>query len=76
MEPGRRLLLTHCALAQDELGKGQTVNGIAIPDALGLVAASSVLNTGFGFSYFPNVHIGATSWYLMAAYRNNPFQLP
>jgi len=67
--------LSHCALAQDELGKGQTVNGIAIPGGLGLVAASGVLNSGFGFAYLPNLHIGATSWYLIAAHSDNPFQL-
>lgn len=67
--------LTHCALAQDELGKGQTVNGIAIPDGLGLVAASGVLDSGFGFSYLPNLHIGTTSWALIAARSGNPFHL-
>ncbi len=67
--------LSHCALAQDELGKGQTVNGIPISDGLGLVAASSVLDTGFGFSYLPNLHIAATSWYLIALHNDNPLQL-
>jgi hypothetical protein len=67
--------LGQCALAQDELGVGQTVNGVAIPDGMGVVAASSVLNSGFGFSYFPNRHIGATAWYLIAAHGDNPYQL-
>lgn len=61
--------------AQDTLGKGQTVGGKAIPDGNGVVAASSPLNTGYGFSYFPNLHVGATSWYLIAALLGNPFQL-
>jgi len=33
------------------------------------------LDTGFGFDYFPNLHIGATSWYLIAAQRVNPYRL-
>ena len=41
-------------LAQSELGRNQTINGLAIPNGSGVVAASSVLNTGTGFSYFPN----------------------
>jgi hypothetical protein len=63
------------ALAQSELGRGQAVNGIAVPDGSGVVAASSVLNTGTGFSYFPNLHIGATSWFLIAAHGGNPYRL-
>jgi hypothetical protein len=68
------LYLEHVQLAQDRLGRGQVVNGRPIPEATGIVAASSVLNTGFGFSYFPNLHIGATSWYCMAAQAGNPFR--
>ncbi len=67
--------LANIRLAQATLGRGQTVGGTAIPDQWGVVAASSILNTGFGFSYFPNVHIGATSWYLIAAAAGNPYQL-
>lgn len=67
--------LDHIVLAQSELGRGQTVNGVALPGRSGVVAASSVLNTGTGFSYFPNVHLGATSWYLLAALAGNPYQL-
>ena len=62
-------------LAQTELGQGQMVNGLAIPDKSGVVAASSVLNTGTGFSYYPNVHLAATSWYLIAASAGNPYRL-
>jgi len=34
-----------------------------------------VLNTGFGFSYFPVLHVGATSWHLIAALAGTPYQL-
>lgn len=66
---------SHIILAQRELGRGQTVNGLAIPDASGVVAASSVLNSGTGFSYYPNLHIAATSWSLIAAQAGNPYRL-
>ena len=62
-------------LAQTELGQSQMVNGLAIPDESGVVAASNILNTGTGFSYYPNVHLAATSWYLIAASSDNPYQL-
>lgn len=61
-------------LAQAALGNGQTVNGKPMPEDSGIVAASSVVNTGFGFSYSPNLHVGATSWYLIAAQGGNPYQ--
>jgi hypothetical protein len=51
------------------------VNGLAIPEGSGVVAASNILNTGTGFSYYPNVHLAATSWYLIAASSGNPYQL-
>ena len=70
-----REYLSHTELAQAALSKGQKVNGIAIPDGLGVVAASGVLNTGFGSSYFPVLHVGASSWYLIAALLGNPYQL-
>jgi hypothetical protein len=60
--------------AQDALGNNQTVGGKTLLRG-GVVAASSVLNSGFGFSYNPRLHIGATAWYLMAAYNFNPYQL-
>jgi hypothetical protein len=66
---------SNCQLAQAELGVGQTINGLAIPAGNGLVAATSPLDTGFGYSYFPDLHIGATGWYLLAAQGANPFQL-
>jgi hypothetical protein len=60
--------------AQEALGNNQTVGGKALARG-GVVAASSVLNTGFGFSYNPRLHIGATAWYVMAADNFNPYQL-
>ena len=62
-------------VAQASLGHGQTVNGHALLDGQGIVASTSPLNTGFGFNFFPIRHIGATSWYVMAAQAANPFQL-
>jgi hypothetical protein len=70
-----RGLLDNIRVAQDKLGAGQTVGGKALPDGQGVVAASSVLNTGFGNSYYPNRHIGATAWYLIAGQLANPLQL-
>jgi len=64
-----------CQKAQQELGTGQTVNGKPIPTGQGLVAATSVMDTGFGYTYGPSKHIGATGWYLIAVRAGNPFQL-
>ena len=64
-----------CQKAQAELGAGQTVNGIPIPLGRGLVAATSLMDTGFGYAYTPNKHIGATGWFLIALQGGNPFQL-
>ena len=64
-----------CETAQAQLGAGQTVNGTAIPLGEGLVASTSQMDTGFGFTYGPSKHIGATGWYLIAARGGNPFQL-
>jgi hypothetical protein len=41
----------------------------------GVVAATSLIDTGFGFGYFQVQHTGATSWYVMAALRHNPMRL-
>ncbi len=68
-------LLTQCIAAQNQLGGGQTVNGVAIPVGLGLVASTSVMDTGFGYTYGPSLHIGATGWFLLAIIAANPFQL-
>jgi hypothetical protein len=70
-----RFLLDNIRLSQEKLGQGQTVGGRALPDAQGVVASTSVVNTGFGFSFYPNRHLGATSWYLIAGQSGNPFQL-
>jgi hypothetical protein len=55
---------------------GLGMGGVAIPDGRGVVASSSVLDTGFGFSYRPVLHVGITSWSLIAALVVNPYQLP
>ncbi len=68
-------LLGQGVVAQATLGAGKTVGGRPIPVGLGLVAATSVLDTGFGYTYGPSLHIGATGWYLIAALAANPFQL-
>ena len=68
-------LLKNCIHAQNKLGAGQTVAGKPIPTNLGLVASSSVMDTGFGYTYGPSLHIGATGWFLIANHAGNPFQL-
>ena len=65
-------LLSQIRTAQRELGHGQTFGGKQI--AGGIVAASSPLQTGFGFGYYQHLHVGATSWYLMAGSRSNPYR--
>jgi hypothetical protein len=69
------LMLESVQVAQASLGFGQTVGGKALVDGQGIVAATSPLNTGFGFNFLPFRHIGATSWYVMAAQVANPLQL-
>ena len=68
-------LLRQCENAQTLLGAGKTAGGRPIPQGLGLLAATSILDTGFGYTYGPSLHIGATGWYLLAALAGNPFQL-
>jgi hypothetical protein len=73
-------LIASCQIAQNNLaGLGGTpvqhIGGTPIPAGQGLVAATSALNTGFGFSYYPNLHIGATAWYVMGAQGYNPMRL-
>ncbi len=58
--------------AQAELGRQQTFGGSRIDG--GVVAASSPLDTGFGFGYYPNLHTGATAWYVMAGLAANPYR--
>jgi len=68
-------LLREVRVAQDAVGAGQTVGGAPLPERSGVVAASSLIDTGFGFGYFQVQHVGATSWYLMAAAGANPLQV-
>jgi len=68
-------LIDHVTVAQNSLGAGQTVNGQSLVVGQGLTASTSILNTGFGFNFFPYLHIGATSWYLMGARAKNPLHL-
>ena len=57
--------------AQAELGRKQPFGGARLDG--GVVAASSPLDTGFGFGYYPNLHVGATAWYVMAGLAFNPY---
>jgi hypothetical protein len=68
-------LIATCDSAQAELGAGQTVGGQTIPLGKGIVAATSPMDTGFGYGYGAAKHIGATGWYLIAIQGGNPFQL-
>ncbi len=68
-------LVEQCIKAQTELGANQTVNRKPIPAGEGLVAATSLMDTGFGYTYGPSLHIGATGWYLLGALAANPFRL-
>ncbi len=67
-------LLSDLSRAQQLLGRGQHVGGVALGVG-GLVAATSLIDTGFGFGYFQVQHVGATAWYVMAALRHNPLRL-
>jgi len=67
-------LLENVQVAQNSLGAGQTVNGQPLHVGQGITASTSILNTGFGFNFFPFLHIGATSWYAMAGQAANPLQ--
>jgi hypothetical protein len=69
-----RSLLSELARAQQLLGRGQHVGGAALGVG-GLVAATSLIDTGFGFGYFQVQHVGATAWYVMASLRHNPMRL-
>ncbi|MEY2850003.1 MAG: hypothetical protein RI885_2670 [Actinomycetota bacterium] len=60
--------------AVGSLGAGQRVGGAEIAPR-GVVAASSLLDSGFGFGYFQIQHVGATAWSVMAAAFANPMQL-
>jgi hypothetical protein len=55
-------------------GEGGTWTGSPLPARSGIVAASSAFDTGFAFGYFQRQHVGATSWFLMAAQNFNPYR--
>jgi hypothetical protein len=74
-EKTARSLLDNIELAQERLGRDQTIGGRALTERQGVVAASSVVNTGFGFSFYPNLHLAASAWYVIAGQSGNPFQL-
>lgn len=65
-------LLAQVRHAQDVLGAGQHVGGVEVDG--GVVAASSLLDSGFGFGYFQVQHVGATAWFLFGATRTNPMR--
>jgi hypothetical protein len=73
-------ILQQVRIAQRSLGFGATpdlpqhVGDLELADGGGVVAASSLIDSGFGFGYFRVQHTGATAWYLMAAARSNPMQ--
>ncbi len=53
---------------------GGTWTGSPLPARCGISAASNAFDTGFGFGYFPNQHVGATSWFILAAAGINPYR--
>lgn len=69
-----RTLLSELGRAQQLLGKGQHVGGTALGVG-GLVASTSLIDSGFGFGYFQVQHVGATAWYVMASLKHNPMRL-
>ncbi|MGW0584145.1 Tat pathway signal sequence domain protein [Streptomyces sp. NPDC002920] len=73
-EARARRLIASVERAQELLGAGQTMGSGTLPEAAGIVSASSPLDTGFGFGYYPYRHTGATAWYLLAATRTNPLR--
>lgn len=66
-------LLREVDTARRHLGAGQHVGGV--PVSGGVVAASSLIDTGFGFGYFQVQHVGASAWAIMAERRANPMRL-
>jgi hypothetical protein len=68
-------LLLNILGAQATQGAGQSCAGRLLPPGTGIPAASSELNTGFGFSYKPFLHIGASGWFAIAAQARNPFRI-
>lgn len=66
--------LVEVRAVQATIGQGQHLGGTVLPPASGVVAASSLIDSGFGFGYFQVQHVGATSWYVMGALGTNPYQ--
>ena len=66
--------MTAIERAQELLGGGQTLGSRPVAAGSGVVSASSPLDTGFGFGYYPYRHTGATAWYLLAATGTNPLR--
>ena len=66
-------LLDQARHTQEVLGVGQHLGGVEVDG--GIVAASSLLDTGLGFGYFQVQHVGATSWFVFAETRANPYRL-
>jgi hypothetical protein len=60
--------------ALSDPGAGGTWTGTPLPARSGVVAATSAFDTGFAFGYFQRQHVGATSWFLMAAQNVNPYR--
>ncbi|MFF5499188.1 Tat pathway signal sequence domain protein [Streptomyces aquilus] len=73
-EKRARNLLASIERAQELLGGGQTLGSRPVTAGSGVVSASSPLDTGFGFGYYPYRHTGATAWYLLAATGTNPLR--
>lgn len=71
-DPRAAALLGALGWAQHTLGAGQTFGTKRI--AGGIVAASSNLDTGFGFGYYQHLHTAATAWTVMAATGRNPYR--
>lgn len=67
-----RGLLRQVQHAQAVLGAGQHLGGVEVDG--GVVAASSLLDSGFGFGYFQVQHVGATSWFVFASTATNPMR--
>ncbi|KUN19778.1 Tat pathway signal sequence domain protein [Streptomyces antibioticus] len=73
-EKRARNLIASMERAQELLGDGQTLGSRPVAAGSGVVSASSPLDTGFGFGYYPYRHTGATAWYLLAATGTNPLR--
>ncbi|WP_329332254.1 Tat pathway signal sequence domain protein [Streptomyces sp. NBC_00663] len=73
-EKRARSLLAAIERAQQLLGDGQTLGSRPVAAGSGVVSASSPLDTGFGFGYYPYRHTGATAWYLLASTGTNPLR--